>query len=265
MSKTSYYMDTGAKNGFYTLHRVTQSTRQVGEHVEHFVNDTYIKNLSTDWDTAVSKAKRIAGNVASLHGISQEWALTPFTKGRALWEFTLENIDPNIMPAGKLSSQDIRELDLKEHGEYLEWYACFMLEKDHSRSDNYTFIATGVAILLHISDWIDNGRKRYAPIVENQKPEVEVREPVVEGRTIITGTIVKTDSKPDGFGGYRYVMTVKDDRGFLVWGTNPSNLDGNRGDRVEFTATCEQSQRDVYFGFFKRPTKAKLLDDASNE
>jgi hypothetical protein len=103
------------------------------------------------------------------------------------------------------------------------------------------------------------------------------------GRVIITGTVIKTEVR-DGNYGTEYKMTVKDDRGFIAWGSIPGSLqlfdevkqetndDGTedtwteqraltRGDRVTFTATTTPSDRDAKFGFFKRPTKADLLWD----
>jgi hypothetical protein len=61
------------------------------------------------------------------------------------------------------------------------------------------------------------------------------------------------------FGG-REVMTVKDDRGFLVWGSTPHAIDSvQKGDRVRFVANVERSDRDETFGFFKRPRKAEVV------
>jgi len=86
-------------------------------------------------------------------------------------------------------------------------------------------------------------------------------EDVPTGRVEITGVIVKTDTKVNDFG-ERFVMTIKDDRGFMVWGTQTRDLsDGIRGTRVKFTATCEPSDKDSKFGFFKRPAKATIIND----
>jgi hypothetical protein len=59
-------------------------------------------------------------------------------------------------------------------------------------------------------------------------------------------------------------MLVRDDRGFKVWGTVPSSLPNtDRGDKVTFTASVERSNNDETFGFFKRPSKATLIEAAS--
>jgi len=91
--------------------------------------------------------------------------------------------------------------------------------------------------------------------------ETEVKAPCPTGKVTVTGEVIKLDTQ-DGYlpGDIRYVMTVKDDTGFLVWGTRPSALSRvEKGDRVTFSATVEQSDRDECFGFYKRPTKASVL------
>lgn len=82
--------------------------------------------------------------------------------------------------------------------------------------------------------------------------------PVVEGRINITGTILVTKWQDSDYGGSLKMM-VRDDRGFRVWGTVPSKLTVEKGDRVTFTATVEASRDDETFGFFKRPTQAKVV------
>lgn len=86
-------------------------------------------------------------------------------------------------------------------------------------------------------------------------PVVKTACPV--GRATITGTVISVDVKENDYG-TRHVMTVRDDAGFTVWGSQPSALFPQRGDRITFTATVERSDRDESFGFFKRPTKATI-------
>jgi hypothetical protein len=94
--------------------------------------------------------------------------------------------------------------------------------------------------------------------------------PVVEGRIQITGTVVSTKTVDSPYG-TQYKMLVLDDRGFKVWGSVPSAIhiiedcyDQQRAlireDVVSFTATVKKSDRDESFGFFSRPTKAKLVE-----
>lgn len=84
--------------------------------------------------------------------------------------------------------------------------------------------------------------------------------PMTDEKIVVTGEITKLDLKDDGFGGTREVMTVKDDRGFLLWGTQPTKLyEAKVGSRVTFTATVQRSDRDNFFGFFKRPSQASVV------
>lgn len=99
---------------------------------------------------------------------------------------------------------------------------------------------------------------------------------VPTGKQVITGTVIKTEVR-DGAYGTEYKLTVKDDRGFVLWGSIPSSLQLvdierhdnettwtesrglRRGDRVAFSATVQRSDRDPKFGFYKRPTQAKVI------
>lgn len=100
------------------------------------------------------------------------------------------------------------------------------------------------------------------------------------GRIEVTGRLLATKSQ-DGYYGSELKMLVLDDRGFKLWGTMPGVLvdqafelareaglsgGGVAGAlreglkvRVSFTAAIERSRKDETFGFFKRPTKAKVI------
>jgi len=92
--------------------------------------------------------------------------------------------------------------------------------------------------------------------------------PCPTGRLDITGIVLSVKETESDFGPC-IKMTVKSDDGWVCYGTVPSNLslfqDGDvqrglkHGDRVTFTAALTPSDRDNKFGFFKRPTCAKLL------
>lgn len=105
----------------------------------------------------------------------------------------------------------------------------------------------------------------------------EITSPVIEGKIQVTGEVLTIKFQESDFGG-SLKMLVRDDRGFKVWGTVPSSLhltrsydeatgewtelDGaTKGSRVTFTATVERSRDDETFGFFKRPTKASVVEE----
>lgn len=86
------------------------------------------------------------------------------------------------------------------------------------------------------------------------KPELVA---VPFAKETVTGEVTKVYLKETDFGD-RWVMVVRDDRGFEVWGTVPKTLLALGvavGERVRFTADLEPADRKG-FGFFKRPTAA---------
>ena len=84
--------------------------------------------------------------------------------------------------------------------------------------------------------------------------------PVVEGRVLVKGEVL-TVKEQEGFYGFQIKMLVKSESGFKLWGTVPSALVGEveKGSVVEFSAAVKPSDDDQYFGFFSRPSKAKVI------
>jgi len=94
--------------------------------------------------------------------------------------------------------------------------------------------------------------------LRDEAKALEVKVPCPDGKQRIVGEIVKLGVSENAYG-VRQVMTVKDAKGFKVWGTVPTALaDAEVGDKVEFNAEVTRSDKDECFGFFKRPTKALL-------
>lgn len=85
-------------------------------------------------------------------------------------------------------------------------------------------------------------------------------QPATEGRQEVSGRVIKVYEKFSDYGSY-WKMTLLDDRGFTVNGTIPSSIDdAKEGDRVTFTAKLEPKADDEYYAFYKRPTKAQILE-----
>jgi hypothetical protein len=84
--------------------------------------------------------------------------------------------------------------------------------------------------------------------------------PVVAGRVLVTGEVL-TVRQQEGFYGVQIKMLVKASDGWKVWGTVPSALvdEVEKGSVVEFSAAIKPSDDDKYFGFFSRPSKAKVI------
>lgn len=95
--------------------------------------------------------------------------------------------------------------------------------------------------------------------------------PVTTERVEITGEVL-TVKKQEGYmpGQSVLKMLVKTDAGYKLWGSVPTILlndvchdnAGNgslRGKKVAFSAKVERSRDDAKFGFFSRPTKARVV------
>ncbi len=177
--------------------------------------------------------------------------------------------------AAKKAEADAKRAEFAaDHGDVVDWITANAGRSSFAES---------------LADTLDE----YAGLSEKQVAAVrsiiaddETKAPVVEGRIVVTGRIVSTRYVEPYAYGQRgtYKMRVRDDRGFTVYGSIPQTvcdalydefyagdrdprLDGPavwseaaKGRRVTFTATVEASDDDEAFGFFKRPTKAALVD-----
>jgi len=158
------------------------------------------------------------------------------------------------------------------------WFAAdprnrFAVEYAEAHRDENGFYDDLLRKLKKWGPWSDRQRdavlrgvvtdKERAKAKAERDAEVKAPLPDFTGRVTVEGVVVSVKWQENDFGS-RQVMTVKHDDGWLVWGSVPSGLyDVERGDRVRFDATVEKSDRDESFGFFKRPTKATVLDDAA--
>jgi hypothetical protein len=99
---------------------------------------------------------------------------------------------------------------------------------------------------------------------EDAEPQVEAP----TGRLTVRGTVLGTRYDENGFYGPTTKMLVKvttEAGSWKAWGTVPrALLTGGelKGSEIEFTAAFERSDRDPHFAFYRRPTKAILVDEA---
>lgn len=142
--------------------------------------------------------------------------------------------------------------ELERYGERNDFFASLyaQLERKGILSDAQTDAAIKSLERQHKRD-----QKREEEKVSEPSPA-----PVIEGRIQIAGKVLAVKTI-DGYYGPSQKMLVLDDRGFKVWGTCPSKIegkwiDGLRGERITFFAMVSKSNDDDTFGFFKRPTKA---------
>lgn len=102
------------------------------------------------------------------------------------------------------------------------------------------------------------GRITDRPALEAKKAaELAAAADCPAGRVEITGEVVSLKTVDTAFGS-TLKMLVKHATGYKVWGTVPANLTIERGAVVSFTATVERSKDDRTFGFYSRPSKARV-------
>jgi hypothetical protein len=93
------------------------------------------------------------------------------------------------------------------------------------------------------------------------KPEApaEVLVDVPEGRLVIEGEVLTTKWQESDFGGsLKMLVKVTTPQGvYKLWGSVPSAISVDRGDRVSFAA--QVTAKETGFGFFKRPTQAQVV------
>lgn len=126
-----------------------------------------------------------------------------------------------------------------------------VVRQGHVSPQNFALLVSSVTLLK---------RHRY----DAEKAVKAANTPdVVEGRYEIEGVVVSYRSEP-GYGYYSpdvLKMLVQDDQGRKYWGTCPTHLDINQGDRIRVTATVTQGQKDPKFGIFKRPVQGTNLTE----
>ncbi len=251
MTSRIAFISTGEKYGFYTLRTIVAT--------ETACVENYIKNLSTNWDTAQDKARVFADRAGmELHAGYFELDEIGKLRGDDRWAMELELINPDFIPYGKFRGQRLSNV-FADDVDYFWW----MLEDfNHTLSANIPF---GVHLACTIADETDGVR----PLTQAEKYEQQrVAEaaaadpvPVTDARINITGEILCIKSQ-DSFYGTVLKMLVRAPQGFKVWGSYPMSLDANKGDTISFIAKVDVSDKDDKFGFFKRPTKAIIVSKA---
>ena len=274
------YIGTGEKCGFYTLHSVRY---------EPYINqdgfqDTYIKNLSTDWDTAFEKAQAYADRVGAFL-YADPFELDEFgkLKGEQRWQFILKYTDPQVVPFGKYKGYRLSQMldedvwarvslesdrgdTFKERTSYLWWMVNAICKNPADTKVDQIPFKVAAAITLDEAGIEDPAVTREREIAERKARDAEITanaEPVpAEGRHTFTGEVL-TVREQEGYYGWEYKILFRDDRGFKLWGSKPKGHGIKSGDRIQFDAAVSQSEDDDKFGFFKRPTKVSVLEVAA--
>ncbi len=128
-----------------------------------------------------------------------------------------------------------------------------------NRIERYAEISDkAAAYALKILGWLDEAEQRRVEREAATQALVATGVEVPTGRIVIEGEVVSTKVQSSTYGD-TLKMLVQNEAGWKVWGSVPSAIDVDKGTRVRFTATVEQSKDDALFGFFKRPVKAEVL------
>lgn len=90
-------------------------------------------------------------------------------------------------------------------------------------------------------------------------PEKHVPVPDTDQRMLVVGTVVSVKMHDYGTSLKMTVKVETPDGTYLVWGTLPTSLEAWKGRKVSFMAKVQRSDRDEHFGFFKRPTQARVV------
>ena len=82
--------------------------------------------------------------------------------------------------------------------------------------------------------------------------------PTTEGRVTVKGKVLSIKESMGRFPGYKMLLVHED--GYKLYGSLPRSISNvEKGDTVELTATVKKSDRDDKFGFFSRPSNAKIV------
>ena len=239
--------------------------------------NTRLMRIGADVNQGLEPKLSSAGLHAPVDGY--EWDDRTFLAGQFLP--TPEGEFESISMGAFTFENRIGYVDADEAREFLAGYADVVSGLDYSPaiSTGKPFEGRGGKMVYHvyvtrcpkdlffaISDYLQGNLHKLQGLVEGVTDDAkEARDAAhaagensPEGRVEITGIVLALKMQQSEYG-ETLKMLVQDDRGFRVWGTVPLSLDCNREDRVRFTATVQQSDKDAKFGFFKRPSKASVL------
>ncbi len=282
--KNYYYISTGELNGFYTLkHRFDETCyarsanyNSTGE-VESYIaeRDWFVKNLSTNREKALAAAHAWCdengvpnnGTVRRFHADfsleeihrlkAEEYAARRAAKSAAIQA----TLDANPEFAGVYQFVNEFQNQAGDRCKNLEQFGkhswnFFTCEDICEKLDKYGSVSE-----RQIAFAVDLFNKLQAGIARDQKWAEERQELVSKGvaapvgKQTVTGTIVGFKEVHNEWG-YATKVIVKLADGSTVYGTLPSTGSGaEKGDVVSFCATFSQSDRDVLFGFYSRPSK----------
>lgn len=262
-TKRYYYISSGAFNAMYTL-RVRGMTPS--DHGGHYY-DHYCRNLSRDPVIAEQKArdrieainKANAEPIAVFAGFEAD-ELNERTKGGAKHVFDLQCAIDNRCSAiahGNWPFEKFRG-PIKDvpNWHLLNCFELFGKNKHEFLNPISRFMYEVLADRL-----IRAAEERYERLKEKEaRQAAAVDVPITDERLPITGRIISFKYVETEYG-MAHKMLIESTEGFRLYGAVPAALDGNvkENDCIEFMARVKRSSNDSKFGFYNRPTKAKVV------
>ena len=268
-NEATYFIASGAGNGMFTL-RKNDGDDHYGE-----LKSYHVRNLCRDPKEAYQKARQYV--------ISQD--LDP------------DGMDEDCSPAVRVLEDAIPNRDLNKWGEcnpeyqnqmsyvkagFMPWgkyydekidtipigYFVYMFQSDiEKKQSNIVKENIRQQVLLRKAEFAWYVSEQAIKAAQRQDEEEKRRASaadVPEGKVNISGEIVGVRFQDNIYGG-SCKMTVVSDQGFKIFGTIPNSflemvesMYELKGKSVSFSASIQRSENDSKFGFFKRPTQAKL-------
>lgn len=207
---------------------------------------------------AAIEANRIGYRKVDCEGVSTKQIVEAMLNGRyyelAKWEDIRNLVEAS--PAATITVQQV-----------LDW----MLEQDGEMGANLRRIAESKNIgeksfgfAAYAPHGADSHRIRVAEMEARRKAEEAAREgasPCPTGKFAIEGTVTLLRWVSNEYGD-TLKMRVLTGEGYSVYGTVPRIIEDDieRGSLVRFCANVTPSDDDELFGFYKRPTKAEIIE-----
>ena len=166
----------------------------------------------------------------------------------------------------EMSTDELRELEAYD-GKVYSW-AYLTLRDIVGRLVKYGSVSEKqIDFLGKLVNQIDGAKQARIEKEAERAAEKANASPVPDDneRHIVAGVVLST-KYVDTMYGESFKMLLKTEEGYKLWGTVPSAIDNlDRGDKISFVARLERSKDDDYFGFYKRPSKARILEEAMAE
>lgn len=248
--RRTYEIGTGPLEYFYTLWVGTQHRNG------NFSGYRFIRNLAHEKEDALAKARELTGEDLPIFDIKH------FNRRQGKPFDPTQTPEQVKMTFGKYSGRTLADLLATDYG-YL-WFLAVKSDWQPSQTKH-------AALLEYIRGIFGDEITDYAAYQEFVKEERAARDaaradvPDFNGaRVTIHAKLLSTKWVENNFGD-TLKMLVEHADGWKLYGSCPQGIANDtplQGDEVQFDAVVNRSDRDSKFGFFNRPTKARIVKDS---